>query len=198
MCIGLFPKRTQEQKDELKLNKVKKQKDKTKSKYINSRVMKRRFKNSKLFTNIKQIGDDGLLELKSGGFASLIEIKAVDLSLSSNQEKTNFFHVLKTLYQIKDLNLKCYKIDEKINLNNNKLNINSLIDKLKYDLRKINLLKESLNLIDELEKNNFTVSSVYYLVIIAKDLNLLERQLDEIEDLFANIQPKLNMEIINN
>ena len=198
MCIGLFPKRTQEQKDELKLNKVKKQKDKTKSKYINSRVMKRRFKNSQLFTNIKQIGDDGLLELKSGGFASLIEIKAVDLSLSSNQEKTNFFHVLKTLYQIKDLNLKCYKIDEKINLNNNKLNINSLIDKLKYDLRKINLLKESLNLIDELEKNNFTVSSVYYLVVIAKDLNLLERQLDEIEDLFANIQPKLNMEIINN
>ena len=27
MCIGLFPKRTQEQKDELKLNKVKKQKE---------------------------------------------------------------------------------------------------------------------------------------------------------------------------
>ena len=160
--------------------------------------MKRRFKNSKIFTNIKQIGDDGLLELKSGGFASLIEIKAVDLSLSSNQEKTNFFHILKILYQIKDLNLKCYKIDEKINLNNNKLNINGLIDKLKYDLRKLVLLEESLNLIEELEKNNFTVSSVYYLVIIAKDLNLLERQLDEIEDLFANIQPKLNMEIINN
>ena len=100
MCIGLFPKRTQEQKDELKLNKVKKQKNKTKSKYINSRVMKRRFKNSKQFTNVKQIGDDGLLELKSGGYASLIEIKAVDLSLSSNQEKTNFLHVLKTLYQI--------------------------------------------------------------------------------------------------
>ena len=56
--------------------------------------MKRRFKNSKIFTNIKQIGDDGLLELKSGGFASLIEIKAVYLYLSSNQEKTNFFHIL--------------------------------------------------------------------------------------------------------
>ena len=94
MCIGLFPKKTQEQKDEIKLKKVKKQKEKTKQKYVNSRVMKRRFKNSKVFTNIKKIGDEGLLELKSGGFASLIEIKAVDLSLSSNQEKTNFFHFL--------------------------------------------------------------------------------------------------------
>ncbi len=198
MCIGLFPKKTQEQKDELKLKKIKKHIEKTKSQYISSRAMKRRFKNSKVFSNIKQIGEDGLLELKTGGYASLIEVKAVDLSLSSNQEKTNFFHALKSLYQIKDLNLKCYKLDEKINLNNNKINLNNLIEKNKDDLRRLLLLQESINLIEELEQNNFTVSSIYYLVVIAKDLNILERQLDEIEDLFANIQPKLNIEIINN
>lgn len=160
--------------------------------------MNRRIKNAKTFTNIKCIGDDGLLELKSGGYASLIEIKAVDLSLSSNQEKTNFFNSLKVLYQIKDLNLKCYKLDEPINLNNNKLNLSKLIEKLKNYARKVFLLNERKSLIEELEENNFTVSSIYYLVVIAKDLNILERQLDEIEDLLANLQPKITAEVINN
>lgn len=151
-----------------------------------------------MLSNIKNIGDDGLLELKQGGYASLIEIKAVDLSLSSNQEKTNFFHSLKSLYQIKDLNLKCYKLDEKINLNNNKLNLIKLIDKFKSFVNKVLLLEESKNLIEELENNDFTVSSIYYFVVIAKDLNILERQLDEIENILANLQPRLNAEVINN
>ncbi len=160
--------------------------------------MNRRIKNAKTFTNIKCIGEDGLLELKNGGYASLIEIKAVDLSLSSNQEKTNFFSLLKSLYQIKDLNLKCYKLDEPINLNNNKLNLTNLIEKLKDNTKKVFLLNERKNLIEELEENHFTVSSIYYLVVIAKDLNILERQLDEIEDTLANLQPKINAEVINN
>lgn len=160
--------------------------------------MKRRYNNSKVFSNIKKIGDDGLLELKTGGYASLVEIKAVDLSLSSNQEKNNFFALLKSLYQIKDLNLKCYKLDEKINLNNNKLNLERLIKKYVDRLDKLLLLKESSNLIEELEENNYTVSSIYYLVLIAKDLNILERQLDEMEDILANLQPKIPAEVINN
>lgn len=160
--------------------------------------MNRRIKNAKIFTNIKCIGEDGLLELKNGGYASLIEIKAVDLSLSSNQEKTNFFSSLKSLYQVKDLNLKCYKLDEPINLNNNKLNLSKLIEKLKNNARKVFLLNERKSLIEELEENNFTVSSIYYLVVIAKDLNILERQLDEIEDILANLQPKITAEVINN
>lgn len=160
--------------------------------------MRRRYNNSKVFSNIKKIGDDGLLELKTGGYASLVEIKAVDLSLSSNQEKNNFFALLKSLYQIKDLNLKCYKLDEKINLNNNKLNLERLIKKYVDRLDKLLLLKESSNLIEELEENNYTVSSIYYLVLIAKDLNILERQLDEMEDILANLQPKIPAEVINN
>lgn len=177
---------------------AKKKVNKTKANYLSTHKMNRRIKNAKTFTNIKCIGDDGLLELKNGGYASLIEIKAVDLSLSSNQEKTNFFNSLKVLYQIKDLNLKCYKLDEPINLNNNKLNLSKLIEKLKNYARKVFLLNERKNLIEELEANNFTVSSIYYLVVIAKDLNILERQLDEIEDLLANLQPKITAEVINN
>lgn len=180
------------------MKKAKKIKEKTKANYVNSKHIKRRIRNSKLFSNVKDVGEDGLIELKTGGYASLIEIKAVDLSLSSNQEKTNFFHSLKFLYQIKDLNLKCYKLDEKINLNNNKLNLVKLIDKFKDYTGKVLLLEESKNLIEELEENNFTVSSIYYFVVVAKDLNILEKQLDEIEEILNNLQPKINAEVISN
>ena len=102
------------------------------------------------------------------------------------------------MFHIKDLNLKFYKLDEPINLNYNKLNLDRLINKFKNDLKRLFLLNESRGLIDELEENNFTVSSIYYIVVIAKDTDTLERQLDEIEDLFSNIQPKINIEIITN
>lgn len=180
------------------MEKIKKIKQKTKSDYLKTSMMRRRIKNSKVFSNIKEVGDDGLIELKSGEYVSLIEIKAIDLSLSSKQEKNNFFNYYRSLFHIKDLNLKFYKLDEPINLNYNKLNLDRLINKFKNDLKRLFLLNESRGLIDELEENNFTVSSIYYIVVIAKDTDTLERQLDEIEDLFSNIQPKINIEIITN
>ena len=196
--IGLFPNKSQESKDLKSLEKIKKIKQKTKSDYLKASMMKRRIKNSKVFSNIKEVGDDGLIELKSGEYASLIEVKAIDLSLSSKQEKNNFFNYYRSLFHIKDLNLKFYKLDEPINLNYNKLNLDRLINKFKNDLKRLFLLNESRGLIDELEQNNFTVSSIYYIVVIAKDTDTLERQLDEIEDLFSNIQPKINIDIITN
>ena len=196
--IGLFPNKSQESKDLKSLEKIKKIKQKTKSDYLKASMMKRRIKNSKVFSNIKEVGDDGLIELKSGEYASLIEVKAIDLSLSSKQEKNNFFNYYRSLFHIKDLNLKFYKLDEPINLNYNKLNLDRLINKFKNDLKRLFLLNESRGLIDDLEQNNFTVSSIYYIVVIAKDTDTLERQLDEIEDLFSNIQPKINIEIITN
>ena len=160
--------------------------------------MKSRIKNSQIFSNVKSVADDGLIELKTGEVASLIEVKAIDLSLTSKSEKQNFFYALKSLYQIKGLVLKCYKLDQKINLNNNKINLEDLISYFESDLKKHKLLEESKRLIEELEDNHYTISSVYYLVVIAKDLNILEKQLDEIEDIISNITPRINMEVIDN
>ena len=129
---------------------------------------------------------------------SLIEVKAVDLSLASRQEKNNFFFDLKSLYQIKGLNLKCYKIDEKINLNNNKIKLEELIEKFKDDKEKKELLKESKDLIEYLETNDFTVSSIYYWVVISKNVEELEKQLEEIEIVTSNMTPRLNITIIQN
>ena len=120
-------------KEEKILKKVKKKK---KTNYRTARMMKRRIKNSITLSNIKSVDEDGIINLKSGEVCSLIEVNAIDLSLASKQEKNNFFATLKSLYQIKGLNLKCYKIDDKINLNNNKEHLEALIEHFKDDKSK--------------------------------------------------------------
>jgi len=169
-----------------------------KTKHISKRQMKRRIKNSQCFTNVKNVRDDGLLELKTGEVASLIEIQAIDLSLASKSEKSNFFYLLKSLYQIKGLTLKCYKLDQKINLNENKINLSNLIEKYEFDEDKSKLLEENKRLIEELEDNHYTISSIYYFVVISKDIKTLEKQMDEIEEVLVNLTPKINMEVIDN
>ena len=193
--IGLFPTKEKISKENKNLNNLKKH---NKNKYRSKGKLKRRIKNSQVFTNVKNVADDGLIELKSGEVASLIEVKAIDLSLTSKNEKQSFFYALKSLYQIKGLNLKCYKLDQKINLNNNKINLSDLMESFSNDSQKYELLEESKRLIEELEDNHYTISSVYYLVVIAKDLTTLEKQLDEIEEIISNINPRLNMEVIDN
>ena len=185
-------------KDEKDLKKIKKYDLKHNKKYSSKGQMKKRIKNSKLITNVKEIDDDGLIHLKSGEVATLIEVKAIDLSLTSNQEKSIFFSMFKVLYQIPNLNMKCYKLNEKLNLNANKVNLDLEIEKFQNDEGKKILLEESRNLIDELEEKNFTVSSIYYWVIIAKDTALLNKQLDEIEDITLNMVPRIYIEGITN
>lgn len=158
---------------------------------------KKRIHNSTSFTNVNSIDDDGYINLKSGDIAYLIEVKAIDLSLTSKEEKESFFTCLKTLYQISGLNLKCYKLDEKINLNSNKYNLDKLIEKNKNSNKEI-LLKENRKLIDELEEKKYTMSSIYYWVLIAKDKLTLDSQLNELEDITSNITPKLNISFIKN
>ncbi|MEG1146647.1 MAG: DUF87 domain-containing protein [Malacoplasma sp.] len=187
-------KQNKETNKEKILKKIKKKKEKQESKYIIKKQMNKRIKNSKTFTNIKNVTDDGILELKTGEVASILEVKAIDLSLTSKQEKSNFFTYFKSLYHIKDLNLKCYKLDEKLNLNSNKLNLDNKLKKFIDNESKKSLLEESKNLIEELESKDFTVSSIYYFVIIARDINLLNKQLDEVEELCDSITPKMNIE----
>jgi hypothetical protein len=160
--------------------------------------MKKRVKNSKSFTNIKEIDDEGLIHLKTGEVATLIEVKAIDLSLTGDHEKNIFYSMLKALYQVPNINLKCYKLNEKLNLNANKLNLDNRIEKYKDDESKRLLLEESRSLIDELEEKNFTISSIYYWVLIAKDTAMLNKQIDEVEDITFNLVPRLYIESITN
>ena len=191
----ILEKKTNEEKA---LNSINKKRNKKESKYFIKKRMKKRIKNSQVVCNVKFVDDDGLINLKTGEVCSLIEIGAIDLSLTSNQEKNNFFFSLKSLYQIRGLNLKCYKVDDKINLNSNKVNLENKIAKFEDSDIKKSLLEESKNLIEHLEENNFTVSSRYYWVIIAKTVEELEKILDEVEDELNNITPKIKYELIQN
>lgn len=191
----ILEKKTNEEKA---LNSINKKRNKKESKYFIKKRMKKRIKNSQVVCNVKFVDDDGLINLKTGEVCSLIEIGAIDLSLTSNQEKNNFFFSLKSLYQIRGLNLKCYKVDDKINLNSNKVNLENKIAKFEDSDIKKSLLEESKNLIEHLEENNFTVSSKYYWVIIAKTVEELEKILDEVEDELNNITPKIKYELIQN
>ena len=182
-------------KEEKALSKVKKKKA---TNYRTAKMMKRRIKNSVSLSNIKDVDDDGIINLKSGEVCSLIEVNAIDLSLASRQEKNNFYATLKSLYQIKGLNLKCYKIDDKINLNNNKEYLEKLIEYFNDDKAKQELLDENKSLIEYLESNDFTVSSIYYWVIIGKTVEELEKILDEIEEIANDISPKINIDIVHN
>ena len=185
-------------KDDKALKKMIKFDSKNNQKYSSKGQMKKRIKNSRSITNVKDITDDGIIYLKSGEVATLIEVKAIDLSLTSNHEKNLFFATLKALYQIQNLNMKCYKLNEKLNLNANKVNLEAKIEKFQNDEAKKLLLEESRGLIDELEEKNFTVSSIYYWVLIAKDEALLKKQLDEVEDISLNIVPRIHIEKITN
>ena len=121
-------------KDEKSLKKILKNNEKEKRKYSTYYAMKKRVKNSKAISNIKEVDDSGLLYLKSGEVASILEVKAIDLSLTSNHEKNLFFNVLKTMYQIPNLNMKIYKLDEKLNLNSNKINLDNIISTIKIKI----------------------------------------------------------------
>lgn len=118
-----------------------KKKEKQKEKYLTKSDLKEKFKNSQLFINSDFVNDDGVIKLRDNSFAKVFSVDAIDLSLTSNTQKQNFFHQLKYLYQLKDLNLRIYKLDDKIDLNANKDYYIKLINKYSDDEIKTNFLR---------------------------------------------------------
>ena len=114
---------------------------KKEKKYITRSKMNVKIKNSQSFINTDFISDNGIIHLKSGELAKVFEVQAIDLSLSSNEQKISFFSQLKYLYQIKDLDLRIYKINEQINLNANKDYISEMMNKYQDDTNRLLFLK---------------------------------------------------------
>lgn len=71
-------------KDDKTLKKMIKFDSKNNQKYSSKGQMKKRIKNSRSITNVKDITDDGIIYLKTGEVATLIEVKAIDLSLTQD------------------------------------------------------------------------------------------------------------------
>ena len=105
--------------------------------------------NSQSFTNVKEINDNGVIDLKTGQVAVIYKVNPIDLSLTNNNEQTVFFHTLSKLYRL-PFTIKAYKFDEKINLNINKENYLKLIKESKNVISK-RILTSNLNFIDAIE-----------------------------------------------
>ena len=166
--------------------------------YYNRRVLKKKFKNAEFYTNTDFVSDKGIINLKDGTFARVFSVDAIDLSLTSNIQKNNFFNQLKYLYQVKGLNLRMYKLDDKIDLNANKDYYSKLIDEFSYDEAKVNFLKESKERFEYLESQNLTTTSRYYFVLVCENEKLLEYMVEQLEMHCSTITPRINIKMITN
>ena len=184
----------QMKKDVNKLFKNKKANDN----YIKRGTLYKKLKNSSSFTNIKFIGDDGIINLKDDKVARVYQVNAIDLSLSSNNQKINFYQQLKFLYQIKNLNLRIYKLDDEVNYNGNKDYYNKLLEKYDDDNIKRPFLEERFNEIEQLEDEKLSITSQYFFVIISDNIKSLKHICEEVEYSCYNMTPRLNIKTIIN
>lgn len=108
-----------------------------------------------------------------------------------------FFHTLSKLYRL-PFTIKAYKFDEKINLNANKENYIKLIEESENSVAKHNLLINNHNFIETIEEENMTSASSYYLSIISKNKEALEKNKEEFELACSGVVPRLEIEQITN
>ena len=191
-------RKTKEEKENFLIEKAKNKLAKKEKKYLTKSMLEHKIKNSQSFVNIDYVTDNGIIHLKNGEIAKIYSVNAIDLSLSSNEQKYSFFNQLKYLYQIKDLDLRIYKLDEQINLNANKDYIREMMEKFKNDENKLRFLEERYELVEKLEQDEYTVSNSYFFVIVTKDENILKKQIEEINRICFSITPRLNLEEIDN
>ena len=182
---------------EREFKKIAKIKEKKKDIYIKKSILKKKIANSQTFTNIKNINDNGVMELKDNQYAIFYRVQPIDLSLTNEHEQKVFYNTLSKLYRL-PCTIKAYKFDEKINLNVNKENYDRLIKKNKNNKEKLELLTDNRNFIDVIEEDNVTTASSYYLCLISKNKESLEKNKEDFERLCLSVIPKLEVTQINN
>lgn len=193
---------SKEEKNKIKehkiLEKFLKRKYKIKNKYLTRSVLIKKYRNAQTFTNSEFVNDNGIIKLRDNSYARVYSVDAIDLSLTSNIQKQNFFHQLKYLYQLKGLNLRIYKLDDKIDLNANKDHYNKLMEEYSTDEQRVEFLKERYYKLEELEHENLTTTSRYYFVIVNDNEKALEHIVEEVEMQCYNMTPRLNIKMITN
>ena len=180
------------------IEKFVRKKKNNKHRYITRSILKKKIKYASSFINSELVRDDGLVKLREGSFAKVFSVDAIDLSLTSNIQKSNFFNQLKYLYQIKDLNLRIYKLDDKIDLNANKDYYKGLMEEFSDDTSKLEFLKERYERLESLEEKNLTTTSRYYFVLVSDNDKALEHMANEIKMQCYNMTPRLMIEPITN
>lgn len=187
-----------EEKEKQIILKGKNRKEKKYKEYITKTQLNKMMKNSQSFMITDYVDENGLIHLKNKEVARVFSVEAIDLSLSSDSQLMTFFSQLKYLYQVSNLDLRIYKLDEKINLNDNKDYILELMNKFKDDLEKQKFLQERYELIEKLENDEYVVSNSYYFLLSAGSESELKKNIDEVMRVSYGINPRINIDEISN
>ncbi len=166
--------------------------------YEKKKIMNKKIGNSKTFTNVKSILSNGIIELKSGEYAYLFHVQAVDISLSSSLEQNSFYYQLRQLYLIKGLNLKQYKLDKDLNFNNIEENLNYTYLKALNNAEQLSLLEEQKKLLDFFKHSKDRKSSTYYWVIISDSVDKLKEIAIDVEQICSSLNNPIYLTLIKN
>ena len=175
-----------------------KESNKEKNVYLTKGTLRKKFKNSQTFINANYVNDKGIIKLRSNEYARVFSVDAVDLSLSSSNQKQSFFEQLSYLFQIRELNLRIYKLDDRIDLYKNRDYYSKLIEKFQDDEEKLEFLTEKYNELLELDQDEDKVTSRYYFVVVNEDEKILEHVVEELQLMCDSMTPKLNIELMIN
>ncbi len=171
-------------------------KQKIKKNYLSCGKLKKKIQNSQMFTNVLEVKENGIIQLKTGQVAFLYKVNPIDLSLTNPSEQTLFFQTLSKFYRL-PFTIKAYKFDEKINLNGNKETYQQLIEESTSNVQQ-KILINNKKFIDLIEEENMTSSSSYYFAILAKNEVELEKFEEDFETACNLVVPKIDTEKITN
>lgn len=159
--------------------------------------MKKKLQNSKIFTNIQEIDNKGIISLKTGQLAILYKVFPIDLSLSSLEEQKIFYQTLSKLYRL-PFTIKIYKFNEMMNLNANKENYLNLIQKYNENVQQKEILINNYAFLETIEEEQLTSTSAYYIAIISRNKEALEKNKEEFEFAIRNVNPRIEIEQLKN
>lgn len=159
--------------------------------------MKKKLQNSKIFTNIQEIDNKGIISLKTSQLAILYKVFPIDLSLSSVEEQKIFYQTLSKLYRLQ-FTIKIYKFNEKMNLNANKENYLNLIQRFNENAQQKEILINNYAFLETIEEEQLTSTSAYYIAIISKNKEALEKNKEEFEFAIRNVNPRIDIEQLKN
>ena len=159
--------------------------------------MKKKLQNSKIFTNIQEIDNKGIISLKTGQLAILYKVFPIDLSLSSLEEQKIFYQTLSKLYRL-PFTIKIYEFNEMMNLNANKENYLNLIQKYNENVQQKEILINNYAFLETIEEEQLTSTSAYYIAIISRNKEALEKNKEEFEFAIRNVNPRIEIEQLKN
>ena len=170
----------------------------TSSSYERRKESKFKHENAKAFTNVLDITSKGIIKLKSNQVARLYFVEAVDISLSSSIEQESFYFQLRSLYMLKNLNLKMYKLEKELDLNAIEEKLNYTIIEKSNDEKRSYLLQDQADTLSFFKNSDNRKSSRYYWVVIANNETKLDEICQDVESICSSLSNPIYLTKVEN